>query len=205
LLLVYFGVFLSGVWGLWLQQITPRQILQEIPDESNYYQLAQLGEQLKKEASLLVFAACGPKQDTKADLAFLEEHRLVLQAVRRGKGTGVLQAIPPEPLKDAESLRIYFDQVVLPYLDRAQGKTSSTRLRSRMKSEFLDLRRGLSQEPGALAVIDSLETICDYRHQFDEQTQLHGRLHGWIGIHLSLSGVLLILLLAHAVSAIWYW
>ena len=43
------------------------------------------------------------------------------------------------------------------------------------------------------------------RRQFDEQVRLHDRLHAWVGLHLCLSALLVVLLLGHAVTAPLYW
>jgi len=204
LMVVYFGVLFSGIWGLWMQQKTPRLLLQEIPDESNFYHLPEITEQLRKEAELLVLAACGSSSENGLEeLSVLNANRDILHAVRKGKGSGILRDIPEEPLPDTQAIRKYFRDVVDPYLRRANGVGGVFRLRSRMKADFNDLRKTVN--PGAVSVVDNLETICEYRNQFDEQTQLHGRLHGWIVFHLALSAVLLLLLVCHAVSAVWYW
>ncbi len=204
LLLIYFAVIVSGIWGLWMQQSIPRLMLQEVPEEANFYQLGELTEQLRREADLLVFAACGPEAGLgKDELALLQSHQDILQAVRKGKGSGILRDIPRHPLPDTEPLRQYFRQEVEPYLRRSTLKRGSAGAHARMKAEFGDLRKMIHRE--ALPVVDTLEALCDHRRQFDEQTQLHLRLHNWIVVHQALSAILLLFLAFHVVSAVWYW
>lgn len=203
-LFTYFAVIVSGIWGLWMQQSIPRLMLQEVPEEANYYQLGELAEQLRREADLLVFAACGPEtREGRDELALLQSHQDVLLAVRKGRGSGILRDIPRHPLANTEPLRQYFRQEVEPYLRRSTLKRGSAGLHARMKGEFGDLRKMIN--PEAVGVVDTLEALCDHRRQFDEQTQLHLRLHNWIVVHQSLSAVLLLLLVFHVVSAVWYW
>ena len=204
LLVVYFAVMVSGVWGLYNQQTIPRQLLHEIPDEANFYQLPEMSEQFRREAELLVLATCGvPAEFPRDGLALLENSREVLEAARKGKGSGLLRVIPANVLTDTEPLRQYFRSVIDPYLRGGTSSRRAIRLQARMKADFIDLRRMVN--PAALPVVDALEAVCEQRRQFDEQAQLHRRLHGWLVFHLCLSAVLLLLVSCHAVSAVWYW
>jgi hypothetical protein len=54
------------------------------------------------------------------------------------------------------------------------------------------------------AVLDQLARLCDERRQLLAQARLHRWLHGWLMIHVPLSAALLVLGLAHAVTAMWY-
>jgi hypothetical protein len=204
LLVVYLVVFLSGVYGLWMQQRLPRSLLQEIPDETIHSQIPALSGELLDEAELLVLATCGPPPDQpQGGLAILEKNLRRVRASRSGKGTGLLRVLPEMPVEDTEPLRRYFRAVIDPYLRSDTSNRSRVRLRARMKHDFRDLRLRLN--PAVHPVVDALEDLCERRRQFDEQAQLHSRLHGWILFHLSFSAVLLVLLVWHAVTAIWYW
>jgi hypothetical protein len=202
LLVVYLAVLGSGIWGLALQQRTPRRLLKEVPDETIRSQIPELCAQLHDEAELLVLATCGPPaEDGLAALRVLQKNRAALHAAQTGKGTGLLRVIPAEALPDTEPLRHYFHAVIGPFLRSETSPRSA--LRARMQADFRELRRKIN--PAAGAVLDALEDLCERRRQFDEQTRLHAWLHGWIAVHLSLSAVLLVLLVWHAVSAVWYW
>jgi hypothetical protein len=204
LLVVYFVVFVSGVWGLFLQQRLPRHLLQDLPDETIRSQIPQLTSELRTEAELLVLATCGPPaDDPKAGLAILEEGIGRVRSSRGGKGTGLLRVLPPQPLIDTEPLRRYFHDFIDPYLRDDLSYLSKLRLRARMESDFGDLR--VRVNPEAHEVVDALKDLCQRRRQFDEQVWIHSWLHGWIVVHLSFSLALLILVVWHAVSAPLFW
>jgi hypothetical protein len=202
LLVVYLIVFVSGVWGLWMQQRLPRRLLQEIPDETIRSQIPVLLRELRNDAELLVLATCGPQDPAKA-LAILETNRSRIHASRAGKGTGLLHVLPRAPLPDTEPLRHYFHEVIDPYLCSEPTSRSRLRVRARLEKDFRDLR--LKVNPEAHAVVDALKDLCERRRQFDEQVRLHGWLHGWILVHLAFSTALIVLLLWHAATAVLYW
>ena len=204
LMVVYFAVLMSGIWGLWVQQTIPRRLLHEIPDEANFYQLPDMVEQFRREAELLVLATCGaPAEYPKEGLSLLVQSQEVLRAAREGRGSGLLRVIPANSLPDTEPLRQYFRNVIDPYLRGGTSPRGATRLQARMKAEFGDLRRMVN--PAALPVVDALEAVCEHRREFDAQAQLHRWLHGWLVVHLCLSCLLILLVICHAVSAVWYW
>jgi hypothetical protein len=204
LLLVYLGVFLSGVWGLAVQQRLPRELLQDVPDETIYSQIPQLSSELRHEAELLVLATCGPPAGNPGGaLEVLQANLPRIRAAHAGKGAGLLQVLPPEPLPDTEPLRHYFHSVIDPYLRPEASYRSKLRLRARLETDFKDLE--LRINPAAGPVVAALKNLCERRKQFDEQSRLHLWLHSWILFHLSLSAVLLVLVCWHAVTAIWYW
>jgi hypothetical protein len=206
LLALYLVVLLSGVYGLWQQQRLPRQLLQQVPDETIASQVPALSERMREEAELLVLATCGPPRDKDGTLLpgmppALRDHLGRVRDARAGKHTGLLQLLPPVPLPDTEPIRKYFHEVIDPYL-RSRPSLRS-RLRARWQSDFADLRKRVN--PQAHGVVDALERLCQRRGEMDEQVALHARLHGWIAFHL-VATVLLVLLLAwHAYSAILYW
>jgi hypothetical protein len=204
LVVVYALVVLSGLWGVYLQQRLPTRLLQEVPDETIRSQVPELTEQLRREAELLVLATCGsPAEGRATGLPLtLKNHIEVVRAARSGKGSGLLDVLPPEPVPDTEALRRYFEEVVDPYLRPAMGRTR-LRLRARVDKDFCELKAHLPE--AAQPVIDALHGLCQRRRQFEEQARLHDRLHGWVGLHLCLSALLLVLLIGHAVTAPFYW
>ena len=187
-----------------MQQRLPHRLLQEVPDEVIASQIPELSEQLRSEAELLVLATCGPPGDgAEEGLQLLRRQEATVRAVRAGKGSGLLRDIPAEPVADTEPLRGYFHSVLDPYLRPETSSGSALRLRARIKADFAELRQRIN--PDAHRVVDALEDLCERRRQFDEQAKLHARLHSWILFHLSLSAVLVVLVIWHAVSAVWYW
>jgi hypothetical protein len=204
LTVVYIVVFVSGVWGLFLQQRLPRHLLQDLPDETIRTQIPELTSELRTEAELLVLATCGPPADNpKSTLEILKNGVGRIRASRGGKGAGLLRVLPAEPLPDTEPLRKYFNDSVDPYLRDELSYLSKLRLRARMESDFNDLR--VRVNPEAHEVVEALKDLCQRRRQFDEQAWIHGWLHGWIVVHLSFSLALLVLVVWHAVTSFQYW
>jgi hypothetical protein len=205
LICVYVTVILSGVWGLILQQRVPTRLLEDIPDETIRSQIPALTEQLRREAELLVLATCGtPPGSAPAEVPVtLKDHIAVVRAARTGRGTGLLAVLPTEPIPDTEPLRRYFHETLDPYLRPDTGRRSRLFMRARIDKDFRDLKGRLPAE--AQPVVEALHDLCERRRQFDEQTRLHSWLHAWIGYHLALSGALVVLLVSHIASAIYYW
>jgi hypothetical protein len=180
--------------------------LQEVPDETIRSQIPELAEQLRAEAELLVLATCGPLKQGPGAIELpltLKTHLGVIRAAHAGKGSGLLAVLPADPIPDTEPLRRYFNEAVEPYLRPETTVRSKLKLRARVDKDFRDLRERLPVD--ARPVIDALLGVCEHRRQFDEQTHLHDRLHAWIGYHLALSSLLLILLAWHVTTAIIYW
>jgi len=208
LVVVYFGVILSGVWGIYRQQFVPTRLLEEIPDETIRSEIPHLSERLRQEAELLVLATCGPVKDEKGQIVIppaLTHHRNLIKnaAVHPGKVAGVLAAMPMQPIPGCEPLRQYFDDVVNPYLNPRLAGHGTTFLRARMDQGFNDLKGRLPKQ--AHEVIEALQSVCDQRRQFEEQEDLHSKLHAWVSFHLVLSTVLVVLLVSHIFTAPFYW
>jgi hypothetical protein len=199
---VYLGVFLSGVWGLLMQDRQPSGLLQDIPGETINSQVPALLEQSRREARLLVLATCGFPEGEQGQEAFraLAEDRDVVARAHAGKGTGLLRALPRSPLDGCEVLRRYFHDEIEPFLE---GLPSRLRLREVLVNDFRDLRSRLPAD--AHPVARALEDLCERRRQLDRQARLHRWLHGWITVHLALSAGLLVLLGWHVATALWYW
>jgi hypothetical protein len=203
---VYAMVIISGIWGVYLQQRVPTRLLQEVPDETIRSQIPELTAQLRAEAELLVLATCGPPREGPGAMKLpltLANHIGVVRAAHGGKGSGLLAVLPAEEIPDTEPLRRYFNETVEPYLRPESAERSKLQLRARVDKDFRDLRGRLPV--AAQPVIDALYGLCERRRQFDEQVQLHDRLHAWIGYHLVLSSLLVILLVWHIITAPWYW
>jgi hypothetical protein len=204
LLGVYALVIISGVWGLCFQQRVPTRLLEEIPDETIRSHIPELTNQLRAQAELLVLATCGPPKEggPAAGLATLEANRKLLHA-SHGKGSWLLAMLPPRPIPDTEALRRYFYETLDPYLGASRGTRSHLQLLARLETDFRDLHARLPTT--AHPVIDALADLCKRRRQFDEQARLHAWLHTWVGVHLSLSAILVVLLVCHIATAFIHW
>lgn len=203
LVLVHFLVVGSGIWGLIVQYRIPRRMLEDIPDETIQAQVPDLVEQMTAEAELLVLATCGPGRDPKQWEKRLTKHRELLKDVRAGRGTGLLKELPIVPIPGTESLQIYFDKMIVHYLTDKDRRKLKLHQRARREREFADLRERL--DPKAHPVVKALEDLCERRHQLDEQTRLHRWLHAWVSVHLVATIALILLLVWHVITAVYYW
>jgi hypothetical protein len=52
--------------------------------------------------------------------------------------------------------------------------------------------------------LDQLEALCQERRVINQQERLHRWLHGWLVVHVSLSGALLVFGVVHAVGALYF-
>ncbi|RUL88394.1 hypothetical protein [Tautonia sociabilis] len=215
------AVVLSGAWGLVLQQLLPRRMLEEVPAETIYSQIGRIGRLTRIEARRLVEATCGPTEDERdrfspdgeegIDSDEEEEQTanpsyVVVGALRtagRVQGTVLQTSVPSAPVPGSEPLRVFFYDEVLPYLKSGGSSRSPLAQRHRAEAIFRDLKTQL--DPKAHPTVDALAAACDQRRQHDHQARLHGWLHGWLLVHLPMSIALVALMIIHIYVAIKYW
>ena len=222
-------VVVSGLYGLILQNILPKRMLEELPAETINSQIGRIAWYSLQDAERLVRETCGPRLGETAEETVqrdAEEARgfVVVGAVRtagliQGKTAQTRKA--PEPIAGAEPLRDFFELKLRPFLaeiaeppegepplivsaEAARSKIAEDfRAQNKAQVIFQDLKTKLPPEAGN--VVDSLERICDQRRQFDRQRVLQGMLHNWLLIHLPLSIALLVLMFVHVFQAVKYW
>ncbi|HEV3167291.1 MAG TPA: hypothetical protein VGZ22_25000 [Isosphaeraceae bacterium] len=209
LMVVFLIVIASGVWGLMLQQFLPRRMLEDVPAETIYSQIGFVVSQYHKEAAQVVLATCGPAEGEGADRDAtgidLTEHLVVdtLRSVGMVSGRVLKTLTPGARVEGSEPLRLFFKQVVSPFLQGGSVAGSPLRSASRSAALFRDLRTKL--DPAAHGAVEMLEVLCDQRRQLDVEARLHLWLHGWLWVHLPLTAVLLVLMFVHIWMALKYW
>ena len=219
LLMVIFAVVIaSGVFGLAMQQIIPRMMLDFVPAETIHSQIDYIAGQFATDAERLVLATCGQadSQSTGGTPTLsapsreqVEEERasfVVIGAVRsvgnvQGKVAQTQASYAPVP--GSEPLRDEFFTTVKPYLDGAARHERQLGSRTSAAQYFSGLKRRLNA--AAHPAVDQLAAFVEFRRQFDLQRRLHSVLHGWLVVHLPLSAVLMFMLLVHIYYAILYW
>lgn len=210
LTVLFIVVILSGLFGVLVQWILPRWMLEKLPAETIYSQIDHVSEQNYGSAAELVAAACGkplegwlqamPGED-KAERPFV-----VVGAVRsEGSVCGkVLETrLPLTALDNVERLGDGFEKTIGPYLLRGGASGSPLRNVAESATWFRDLKRELP--PAAHGVVDALAGLCEQRREFDVQRRVHAWLHGWLCIHAPLSVALIGLMFLHAFIALKYW
>lgn len=209
LLSVYLGVFLSGVYLLWQQQRLPHDLLGELTDETVRSRIPDVTKRLRYEAQLLIRAACGPPADGEDVLNEDDPRRnpalQPLHQARRGRGVSVLKPVPQAVATPEEGTTLwrYYFQHVDPFLQPTLKPGLRLALPSWADSDFADLKLRVRSE--LHPILEAIQQACNRRRQFDRQVKLHDWLHAWVGIHLVISTMLLILLVWHGVTAVLYW
>ncbi len=209
-LMVLFSLtFLSGLFGLVMQNLIPKLSLRWLPAETIYSQIEHISNQNIQDLRNILTAACGPQGNVAAstldDLPVDQRAAIVVGAIRQ---VGLVQG---RSLKSLNVVAISQDREILwtamkdlePFL--ATGRVSASSLANEVVgiSWFRELRR--SCQPAARPIIDRMEEYYQQRHQFDLQKRLHHWLHVWLPIHVALSVAVSVLLVAHIYTALIYW
>jgi hypothetical protein len=213
LMVLLLVVIASGIWGLALQQMLPRRLLDDVPAETIYSQIPHLTAQLTAEAERLVRNTCGPAEGEVVEVlrvpdptSMASSSHQVIGAVRtvgpvQGKVRETRALATPVP--DSEALREFFKGIAAPFL--REGRAGATPLHSpnRAAALFQDLRTKVA--PAAHPAVAALEGFCNQRRQWDEQRRLHVWLHSWLWVHFPLSVALMVLMFLHVWVALRYW
>ena len=177
------AVITSGLIGLALQNMLPRMMKVQLPDESVPDQFAEVCGRLTLSADEKVMTECtaavvGAAAERPADtpasaygnpLDWLASFHI--HTVRP-----YLSPVPPNdsPLSSAEQAQLLFDRVrtLLPYT---------------------------CQE-----TVDWLEQACSDRRHLAQQQRLYQLLHGWLKIHIPCSVALLVFTVVHIATALYF-
>ena len=182
LLWVVFGLtIVTGVVGLALQHVLPRMLTQRVEREAPYEQIPHLCAAMRERADELI--------KTIWDID-LEVSQAYLMHSQMGMGAKV-------------QLQNFYEKHVRPFL--AEGPRGSRLLANGLQAEGAFAR--LRALPGLAGVGDqltTLETFCEERRQLAAQERLHHWLHAWLLLHVPLSVLLLVLGVAHVVTALYY-
>lgn len=214
-LTLFLVVIASGIFGLWVQTVVPRRMLEDVPAETIHSQIDNVAEQFAREARRLVNATCGVADESPdgvtSDYGTSEEEveaevvtaGVTIGAVRSaGRVHGkVLQSmrLPQGPIEGSEMLRDFYAEHIDPFLKSGSDSGSPLAFRDRSTVMFQDLKTVV--DPEGRGIIDALESLCEQRRQFSHQSRLHRRLHSWLWIHLPLSMALMVFLFIHAYVA----
>ncbi|REJ92424.1 MAG: hypothetical protein DWQ35_12260 [Planctomycetota bacterium] len=217
LMVLFWCVIASGIFGLALQQVIPRMMFDALPAETIYSQVGHVARQNARDAEDLVLKACGAESTWgDADELDAEDRELVtarsyaiattVRSVGRtqGKslGTDAAFATVEDPTVALYLRQSFFDDIK-PYLELGHRADSRLTDATRATAFYEGMRRRLDLEIHPL--VEKLQQWSDARRQFDLQSRLHHWLHGWLAIHLPLSIALVVLLLAHVYYAVKYW
>ncbi|MFM8250353.1 MAG: hypothetical protein ACKOBW_02020 [Planctomycetota bacterium] len=209
----------SGIAGLLLQNILPRLMTTQVPEETIYSQIELVGQQFAADALRLarLYGGSGPEgfwSDWERQLAGVTQSAAAAEvepevarvgAPRRvgtmvSRSPRVAESIPRAA--DSPDLRRAVHDDVLQFLSTGLATGDSFSTAQRINWYFDDLRRRV--RPEVATAVDQIEQLCLRRRQHQTQRRIHFWLHSWLSVHLPLSVGLMILLLAHIVIALIY-
>jgi hypothetical protein len=180
LMIVFLLTLLTGVLGLWLQQVLPRLLTSRGPAEVPYQQVPHVCRALAARAE--------------------ETVRLVLDA-RPLDGTGA--GLPPLDPATRDQVETFYQENVQPYLGEHGNRTLALAQPFQAEGLFAHMQ-ALPGLAAYRAHLDRLAVYCRERRQLYEQDRLYHWLHAWLLVHVPLSAALLVLGVAHAVMALYY-
>ena len=198
------AVIASGLWGLVLQNVLPRLLLEAAPAETIYSQIDNVGRQYAAEARRAVLLACGG--DDELPVRAEPEPALAQSVHGAARVVGPQVKRSPQPtgelrtVVDSPAIRTALAESIEPFLSTGVGPQGILGTRQRNQWFFDDLR--LRAPPELRDLVGQLEDLCERRRQLNVQRRLHFWLHNWLWVHLPLSAALLALLVGHAVLAL---
>ena len=193
LMVFFLVVFLTGLYGLLLQQFLPRLMTKSLPQETVYEQIDHVREQLREDAAGLVEGGGGGRAIAKAKSGGVIQGRVVESRA----------AVEVEVADETrEPLRRFKRHHLDPFFDRRGVKGSPLSEPQRRTALLGELERSLS--PELHAVVPDLDALCAQRVELEVQRRMHHWLHGWLYVHVPVSMAMVFLTAVHAITALFY-
>ncbi|HEV2314706.1 MAG TPA: hypothetical protein VGR94_05330 [Candidatus Acidoferrales bacterium] len=190
LMILFFIVIASGIFGAALQIYIPRKITIEVPMETIYEQIGHIRAQLREEADQLATAACGSLDGTAA-----------IGTAPGGDSSASAVEVGVEVSEDARDLlREFYLRRMRPFVEDPARSRSPLADPPQASAIFEELRLRLPVE--LHDTLKDLESICEEERQLTRQAHLHRMLHTWLLVHVPLSYALLTLAAVHAVMSL---
>lgn len=187
-------VVASGIWGLLLQNVLPRLMIEAAPVDTAFAPMESLVDDLATIGDQVVTATSG----VKAEAAVIHSAATIVAV---GKMPRV--HLPAAAIPEAEGLAVFYREHVAPFLRGANVSASPLASASSAASAFRALKAQLP--PAAHEAVDVLESLCQQRRRWNGEARVHFWLHNWLWVHYPLSVALLVLMAAHIVVALKYW
>jgi hypothetical protein len=178
------GVLATGVFGLFVQQLLPQLLTTRVPCEAPYEQIPHLCQVMRRKADALVDDVCGA----------YDPHTQTIETTRAAARLA----------EDAKAqLRAFYECDVRPFLAERCPPSSPLVNPLQAEARFAKLRNlsGLTEMRDQLG---QLAALCEERRLLAEQERIHFWLHSWLLLHIPLSVAVLVLGVAHVVTALYY-
>lgn len=179
-------VTLSGVLGILLQQYLPRLMTEQAPMETIYDQIDHVINQIRYQADIQMTKLVGP---------------LGIEMV-------VPEGMTPEKFKEGvpnagtEQIKNFYLERIRPGLDPRKKFAEVFGTPHRIHTFFEEAK--LTLPPSCHALLQELNGMLEERRQLERQRSLHHWLHSWLFVHVPLSALLMLLVVVHVVTALWY-
>jgi len=182
--IVLIGVFVTGMFGVIVQQILPRLLTARVSCEAPNEQVPHLCDVMRRDADALVDAACGGYDPSPQNF---ENTMAAYQYATNARA----------------QLRDFYEQDVRPFLAPEVPRRSPLLNPVEVDARFSKLRRLPGMEE-LTTEVDRLARYCEERRLLLEQERIHFWLHAWLLVHVPLSVALLVLGGLHIVTALYY-
>ena len=186
-------VYVSGIFGAYLQHTMPRRIMREVPMETIYDQIGHVREQLLDEADTVVADASG-----KLEVSVSAARAWPAEASAKA-AANALASVMRIGADDTAPLREFYTSEMRPFLERPSRGHALADPTSAAAS-FGKLRPLVP--PALEGAIADLESLCEEERQLLRQERMHGLLHGWLVVHVPLSFALMALAVVHIIMAL---
>ncbi|MHC4342183.1 MAG: hypothetical protein ACYSX0_18450 [Planctomycetota bacterium] len=194
LMWLFLAVFVTGLFGLALQQFLPRLMTRNLEQETVYEQIDHVRRQLFKEAHAMIAGRTGHSG-----------------AVAKSKSGGIIRGrvvesraareVAEDDLDRAPLMR-FLERHMRPFFEPEGPRRSDLGDPLRRAALVVELRS--VTDPKLHPVVNDLEALCEQRAQLETQRRMHRWLHGWLLIHVPLSWTMVFLTAVHAVMALYY-
>ena len=184
LMWLFVFVYVSGVFGAWLQHTMPRRIMRAVPMETIYDEIGHVREQLLDEADGVVAEASG---------------KLQVAVPVAASGANALASVMRIGADDTAPLREFYTREMRPFLEKP-SRSHPLADQTSAASLFGKLRPLV--QPALAGAISDLESLCEEERQLLQQERMHGLLHSWLIVHVPLSFALMALAVVHLIMAL---
>jgi len=191
LMWLFVFVWVSGLFGAWLQHTMPKRLLRDVPMETIYDQIGHVRKQLLDEADNVVADACGRLEvATSVPVAATSSGANALATVMRTGSGGS---------DDTAPLRDFYMKEMRPFVE---NPSRAHALADSMSAAGLFGKLRPLVPVSLAGAIGDLESICEEERQLLRQERMHGVLHGWLIVHVPLSFALMALAVVHIFMAL---
>ena len=195
-------VVVSGLAGLYIQNLIPRIMLESLPGETIVNQIPEVLESYLREADQMIRETCGlaetdqQRQENGPDISISSS----IKTTGAISGRMVHLHTTYAYIQGCDDLLDFWRNDIEPFLK--PGKMKPTGLGNSRGSEVLFQSISDRLPVASKPVVERLSLICNQRRQFDRQERLHFWLHSWLVGHVALSVTLMVALFLHVVLAI---